>query len=370
MNSIVRNTCLVLLTLMGTTSFLWADEPISQQSCVCGCQCGEACQCSYSQGQSSGCSQADDCVKGEDEQAENASYANWKYWHNYSHGTPWDYYDASLTERARGTYYGLTGVWLPEDPILFRPFIADPHQVCYSVGWRFNDQVLAKNVIDVSYGDTLPLYRWFYVWPWWGQMQVEIEGALWAVFAPLQESAPLINADYYVAIPITYAIDKWSFRIRAFHISSHIGDEFLIEHPRFIRKNPSAEFLDFSVSHDFTDEIRLYGVIGGILHQDESFKTKRFYAEAGTELRLEGLGFIDCRQQLYGLPFYAVHFRYSADFKKHVDITYALGYEWGRLRGRCKKVRLFAEYHDGYSVEGQFCKFPTNYFGIRLVYGY
>lgn len=375
MSKIVQKTCLVFLTWMGATSFLFADAQATEES-----NDGflnefslqpdhEQAHEGYGYGERQEQTNQEEC-QNECVENDNESYAHWKRWHHYSHGAPWDYYDFTLSERARGTRYGLTGVWLPEDPILFRPFIADPHQVCYSVGWRFNDQALAKNVIDVSYGDTLPLYRWFYVWPWCGQMQIEIEGALWAVFAPLQESAPLINADYYVAIPITYAIDKWSFRLRAFHISSHIGDEFLLEHPCFDRRNPSAEFLDFSVSHDFTDEIRFYGLVGGILHQDESFKTRRIYAEAGAELRLEGLGFIDHRQQLYGVPFYAMHCRYKADFKKHVDMTYALGYEWGKICGRCKKVRLFAEYHDGYSVDGQFERYANNYFSIRIVYGY
>jgi hypothetical protein len=128
----------------------------------------------------------------------------------------------SDTEHAKEC--GLCGAWLPEVPPLFRPFIADPREVDYSVGWRFDDQALAHRVVDVSFGDTLVIYQWANVWPWNGKLQIELEGALWAVFAPCEESAPLINADYYVAIPITYAIDEWSFRIRFFHISSHIGD--------------------------------------------------------------------------------------------------------------------------------------------------
>ena len=35
--------------------------------------------------------------------------------------------------------YGKRGVWLPEDPVLYRNMIADPRQICYSAGWRFND---------------------------------------------------------------------------------------------------------------------------------------------------------------------------------------------------------------------------------------
>jgi len=265
---------------------------------------------------------------------------------------------------------GLCGVWFPEDPILFRPFAADPRQLTYSVGWRFNDRILPKDIIPISFYDTFPLYRFCDVGPWRGQLQIEIDGGLWAVFAPCSYSAPLINADYYVGLPITYAFCDWSFRLRFYHISSHIGDEYLIEHPGFDRRNPSAETLDFFASYDLTRDIRLYGGVGFIVHQDDSFRMKRFSAEAGTEVRIQRLGFCDERNNLVGRPFYAMHFRYKPNFRKHIDATYVLGYEFAKICGTGRRWRAFIEYHDGYSVEGQFSKLPTNYFGFRVTYGY
>lgn len=262
------------------------------------------------------------------------------------------------------------GEWLPEDPILFRPFIADPHPMTFSVGWRFNDRVLVKNAIPVSYWDTIPFYRWYNVWPWCGELQIELEGALWAVFDPLHDSSPLIDADYYVGVPITYAIDNWQFRLRGYHISTHIGDEFLLNHPDFHRKNPSAEFLDFSISHDLTRDIRVYGVIGAVLHQDESFRQKRLIAELGTEIRPWGLSFLDECQRIYGVPVLAIHMRHKGCPRRHVDMTYALGYEFGKTCGLQRNLRILMEYHDGNSPDGQFSKYPTNYFQFQLSYGY
>lgn len=265
---------------------------------------------------------------------------------------------------------GLDGVWLPEDPILFKPLIADPRCIQYSAGWRFDDRVIDKNVIDVSYGDTLAIYRWMDMWPWRGDLQIEIEGALWAVFQPLRESAPLVNADYYVGFPLTYAIDRWQFRLRGFHISSHIGDEFLLEHRHFNRKNPSAEYLDFYISHDLTNEIRVYGGLGYILSDDESFPEKRFYQALGGEVHAHSLGFNWYAQQLYGQPFMGIHMRGNGRFKHHVDLTYVAGYEFGKTSGMQRMVRFYMEYHDGYSVEGQFSRFATNYFALRAAYSW
>lgn len=262
------------------------------------------------------------------------------------------------------------GVWMPEDPPLFRPFMADPRQVCYSVGWRFDDDALVQNVIPISYGDTFAVYRWCDVWPWHGMLQIDLEGALWAVFDPCYESAPLMNADYYVGVPITYAIDGWQFRLRGYHISSHIGDEFLLNHPNFDRRNPSAEYLDFFISHDLTDEIRVFAGIGCILQQDKSFHFSPFYAALGGEVRLRKLGFYDKHDLLYGCPILGVYIRQSNDFKKHIDATYVLGYEFGKLCGLYRRLRVFLEYHDGYSCDGQFYRYATSYFSVRTTYGF
>lgn len=263
------------------------------------------------------------------------------------------------------------GIWLPEAPPLFRPFVADPRQINFSAGWRFNDQVFVKNVIDVSFGDLLTLYRWCNIGPWNGQLEVAIEGGVWAVFDPLHNSSPLMNADYYGGLTLNYAKGQWAFRLRAFHISCHVGDEFLLNHlGRFDRRNPSAEFLDLFCSYYLNDEIRVYGGLGAVVGQDESFASGRFYTECGVELHMSQLGFINECQQIYGRPFFGMDFRFQSKQNNHINQTYVLGYEWGKLTGLQRVLRFYMEYHDGYSVEGQFAHFPTNYFSLRASYGF
>ncbi len=265
---------------------------------------------------------------------------------------------------------GRRGVWLPEDPILFRPFVADPRQLTYSVGWRFNDNALTKNVIPVSFWDTIIFYRWFNVWPWCGMLDISLDGALWACFDPCTESAPLINADYYGGISVSYAVCTWSFRSRFYHISSHIGDEYLLNHPSFDRRNPSAETVDFFASKDLTNEIRCYGGAYFVLHCDKSFHCGRFGVEAGCEVRVPRFGFHQECTNFCGYPYYGMHFAFREKQDKHVDQTYVIGYEFSKCCGLYRRLRFFLEYHDGYSLEGQFCKEPTTYFAIRTSYGY
>lgn len=266
--------------------------------------------------------------------------------------------------------HNLWGIWLPEVPPLFRPFIADPRQITYSVGWRFNDRDLGSNLIPITYGDILPIFRWCDIWKWRGDLEFGIEGALWAIFDPLHDSSPLIDADYYVGFPISYATGEWAFRLRGYHISTHIGDEYLLDHHHFHRLNPSIEAFDFYVSNYITKDIRLYGGIGWVACQDDSYRVGPLYLEAGFELRVSQLGYRDYCNRLYGEPFLAVDLYFQNHFKRHINSTIAIGYEWGKISGLRRKFRIFLEYHDGYSVEGQFSKTPTSYLAIRASYGF
>jgi hypothetical protein len=266
-------------------------------------------------------------------------------------------------------------IWFPQNTILFQPFVADPRQITYSVAYRFDDDALNTNVIAVSFGDQLPIYRWRNVTRWCGDMQIELEAGVWAEFDSTEKSADLINSDWYVAPVMTFALEQWSFRFRISHISSHLGDEFIVkqiqENPNFTRLNPSREAVDFFAAHQLTNSIRYYGGIGWIFHRDSTFEMEAFYVEYGAELRLLG-----CRNRclgLYGSPFLAMHFRNWTDpntDKPDMNRTFALGYEWSKLSGVGRKMRLFFEYHEGFSLEGQFQRTETNYLAIKFAYGF
>ena len=114
----------------------------------------------------------------------------------------------------------------PEDPVLYRSMIADPREICYSAGWRFNDRALVKNVIDVSFGDSLAMLPVVRCGSLGVSLQIDIDGAVWVTFDPLHDSSPLINADYFGGIPITYACRRLVFPSCGANISCHIGDEF------------------------------------------------------------------------------------------------------------------------------------------------
>ena len=265
------------------------------------------------------------------------------------------------------------GIWFPQATELYQPMIANPRCVDYSFGYRGGDKIAGKTSVYFSMGDDFPIFRWLDVLPWHGDLQIGIEAGIWSVFnmdphPRINKGTAQFNTDYYVGIPISYAVNKWSFRFRVYHISSHLGDEFLVNHPGFVRNNPSFEAIDFFTSFQAYDWLRFYFGPGFILHSDKSFPMKRFYVEYGGEARF--LGTKMYYHRLYGTWLVAVYFRDWQYQKWGFDQTYMAGYEWSKLQGIGRKIRLLASYHHGFSLEGQFQKERTQYGQIGFAYGF
>ncbi|PIS03180.1 MAG: hypothetical protein COT85_03930 [Chlamydiae bacterium CG10_big_fil_rev_8_21_14_0_10_42_34] len=268
----------------------------------------------------------------------------------------------------------ISGIWFPQMTELFLPIIADPRAATYSLGWRSGDRVCGNKCIGVSLGDDFPVYRWLDVLGG-GDLQIGIEAGIWSVFnmdphpnLVAGSAAELINTDFYVGIPITYALGPWSCRLRCFHISGHLGDEYMIDHPNVVRLNPSIEAVDFFVSYQATEAIRLYVGPGVYVHSDPTFKWKPLYIEYGTEARFLGSKFL--KQRLYGTCFIAILWRNLEQLDYNFDGTYRMGYEFSKLQGIGRKFRLYVGYHHGYSLEGQFAKERTHYFEYNMNYGF
>lgn len=258
-----------------------------------------------------------------------------------------------------------TGIWFPQSTILFPSQVANPRQIAFTVGPRFHD-ILAGNLgTAFSFGDQFPIYRWANVWRWHGDLQLELEAGLFAVFCFDKKWFPMQNADYYAGIPVTYATGPWAYRARFYHVSTHVGDEYMDDHRWFRRKNKSFEAVDFFASYQ-NDTIHIYGGPGVIVHSDPEFHMPPIYFEYGIEARAFRRNFT----QLYGQPFLAIHVQNAQEHNFAFDPTYAIGYEWGKIQGFGRKIRIYFEYHDGFSPDGEFSHNKTTYYALKLSYGF
>jgi len=266
----------------------------------------------------------------------------------------------------------IKGVWFPQQTVLYPPMIANPRATIYSAAYHIGDNVIGNKSIAVSLGDNFPIFRWRNVLPWQGDLQIDIQAGIWSVFKMgidyNGEISELVNTDYLVGFPLSYAFDKWAFRLRAYHVSCHLGDEFLVHNPGIKRVNPSMEALDLFTSYQINSEFRVYAGFGWVFHSDKTYPiTPPLYLEWGGEARLFGRKFFYHR--LYGTAFLAVYIRNWQVNHWNLDGTYMGGYEISKLQGVGRKMRVFVNYHRGYS-EGQFFKDRTSWTGFGFSWGF
>lgn len=270
----------------------------------------------------------------------------------------------------------VSGVWFPQATVLFLPLIADPREPMYSANWRFGDRVIGRKAVAVALGDDFPIFRWHDVFWWHGDLQIGVSAGVWAVFnfshVPhrRRNTCELVNTDYKVGFPLTYAFDKWSHRLLPYHISGHLGDERMVHRPHYIhkRRNPSFEALEWITAYQFSSGFRVYAGPAVIVHSDPSFPLKTFYVKWGAEVRLFGqkLNY----HRLFGTPFFAAHMENWQVRNWNINCTFKLGYEISKLQGVGRKMRVYLEYNQGYSYEGQFFLKRTKYGEVGLSWGF
>lgn len=157
---------------------------------------------------------------------------------------------------------GTDGTVAFPDGRLYERLLSDPRDPRFlaSVLWVSAPR-RATTVGAVALGEEVGIVRWN------GDelgtsVQLGLSAGVFAQFDLRTPSMNLMNADYVLGIPLTMRRDRASARIRIYHQSSHLGDEFLLtEAPE--RVNLSFESLEALGSLRVADGqplgVRLYG---------------------------------------------------------------------------------------------------------------
>src|SRR6266487_5886372 len=127
----------------------------------------------------------------------------------------------------------LGAVPFPQDQI-FCPILADPKEARSFASllrgtFRSLDDPSGKGttIASVGLGDNFGLVRWGGPAPNEG-VQLDVVGSIFAQFDLGTPSNDLINADYIIGLPLTFRRSGFSARLKIYHQSSHLGDEYLL----------------------------------------------------------------------------------------------------------------------------------------------
>jgi hypothetical protein len=91
--------------------------------------------------------------------------------------------------------------------------------------------------------------------------QLDFFGTALPRLQPLEPSSPLVSTDFTAGFPITYARGPWQFKTGYSHLSSHLGDEYMLLHPTIHRINYVRDSIMFGVGYYYTDDLRLFGEV-------------------------------------------------------------------------------------------------------------
>ncbi len=260
------------------------------------------------------------------------------------------------------SFLGLTPNTIPF-PVgdLFWPLIADPKQPQFFVGYRrYNTQVGEINITAVGYGETFGFYYRSGRGPIDG-LQVNISGGLFAQFNMDTSSKDLINADYTIGFPVTYRRGHSSARLRFYHQSSHLGDEYILSNnPQ--RINLSFESLEFVISRDWIP-LRVY--LGGeYLFRRDPSDLKRFLFHGGIEL----YGSLDPNKNSRWITGFDI--KAMEEHEWSIDSSLSLGREFGAARPGNRRLRIMLEGYKGHTPYGQFYKEKIYYYGLGVYLGF
>lgn len=264
---------------------------------------------------------------------------------------------------ALGTFLGLGGEGqaFPKGD-LFRPLLADPKQPQFFASFnQFRSSESRFIMASVGFGETFGFYRYFGSQEGDG-LQLSLQGGLFAQFDMNSNSSDLLNADYTIGLPATYRFGDNSLRFRLYHQSSHLGDEFLqgLNPPE--RVNLSYEAVELLYSREWRG-FRGYGGGEYLLHK-EPRDLEPLIAHWGVEYR-------GSKPLLWhGRPIGGVDMKSLEEHDWAIDTSVKVGLEFGHPNPGQRRLRLMAEYYNGFDPHGQFYINKVEYYGLGVSLGF
>ncbi len=174
--------------------------------------------------------------------------------------------------------------------------------------------------------------------------QLDLEGGVFARI-DLEQNSDLDAADFRVGFPLTFREGPWSAKVGYYHISSHVGDEFLKKNPTFKRINYVRDAAIVGLSYDTTEDTRVYGELA--------------YAPAATggaeplEMQVGAEYSESTPVWWHGAPYAAVNLHYREEFQAQASVNVVAGWQFrGPKSGR--SFRIGVQHYNGKSMQYSF----------------
>jgi hypothetical protein len=239
--------------------------------------------------------------------------------------------------------YCTNGLHVLPQGLIYRSYLAGPKESrCACMITRapddstFWDATLGARVGVLRIGNGDPIRPRGFQWDVECSAQVRLD---------IPEEVDVRATDYRVGLPLTWG-DEWSqWKFSYYHISSHLGDEFLVKNMTDGISYPQArDALVLGYSRYLTDWLRIYGEIGWAFYSNVS---EPWEAQFGLDYAPR------VRTGFHGAPFFAInaYLRQELDFGGGVNTQF--GWAW-RADATAHLLRVGFQYYNGAMMQYSF----------------
>jgi hypothetical protein len=187
-------------------------------------------------------------------------------------------------------------------------------------------------------------------WQW------DVEGAAFPRL-DLENDVDLVSSDFRAGTVVTRGFGSWQTKLGYYHLSSHLGDEFMLDNPGADRNNYSRDALVAAVSCFPWDALRIYAEVGWAFNCQSPSEPWEF--QVGLDYA-PGVG---------SGPFLAIngHLRDEVDFGGNLVVQ--TGWQW-RSRVSGPMLRYGLHFFHGNSNQFEFFDQFEEQIGVGIWYDY
>jgi hypothetical protein len=258
----------------------------------------------------------------------------------------------------QNTHNGDWGLRILPEGLIYRSYLAGPKESRLGAGfvripddsWMWDATIGARmGLLRMGSGDAIR--------PRGFQLDIESSAQL---RLDIPENVDVRGADYRVGFPLTWGNDRRQWKFAYYHMSSHLGDEFMVKNPDFPLFAQARDALVFGHSIYLTDSLRVYGEVGWAFYSNGS---EPWECQFGIDYAPR------TPTGLYGAPFFAVNGYLREELDYGGMFTAQAGWAW-RADRTAHLFRLGLQYHNGASSQYAFLPFHEQQLGLWAWYDF
>lgn len=246
---------------------------------------------------------------------------------------------------------------------IFKPILADPKEPRFFGSVRHINNEMRKDFTGaaIGLGETFGIYRknlgperaW----------QISMSGGVFSHFDMDTSTYDLLNSDYSIGLLWTYRDRDASLRLRVYHQSSHLGDDYVSDDPGLLDKYSGFDYeaAELITAYD-REPFRVYGGIHYLLQRDPG-DLDRWSYQAGVEYESPS------PVLFHGVPVAGVDIKGLQERSWTPALSVKAGLKF-KTADNSRDIMVLAEYYDGFIPYGAFYDYDMDAFGLGVYFGF